>query len=142
MRTTEVTLHDDGGTLLLALRARDSDGAADTPTRNLEGVQPPAGELQAAFGSGEYRAGVLERDFAFCDGGFDSVYLAKRALDAALQDTASIRVDGWELPIAGAPGVTDWAPLLVGIRARIRFIPESPFWSLLADPEVTAVGLL
>lgn len=142
MRTTSVTLHDDGGELLLTLVVRDADGSNDLPLRNLEGVQPPGSELQAAFGDGLHQVGVLERDFAFCNTELASVYLMKAALDEALEDTASVRVDGWELPIDAVAGVTDWEPLLIGIRARIRFIPSSPYWVLLSDSSTTAVGLL
>ena len=135
-----VTLHDTGGTTLLTLQARDNDTNAETPTRNTEGVQPPASNIQGAFGDGLHKVGVLERDFALCNvSGYDSIYHAKAALDTALSQTASIRVSGWELPIASVQGVTEWQHLLVGLRARVRFVPRSAFWRYLTGT-VTGEG--
>jgi hypothetical protein len=131
-----VTLHDSGGTTLLTLQARDNDVNAETPTRNTEGVQPPASNIQGAFGDGLHKVGVLERDFALCNtSGYDSIYHAKAALDTALSLTASIRVSGWELPIASVQGVTEWQHLLVGLRARVRFVPRSAFWRYLTGTQ-------
>ena len=136
-----VTLHDTGGTTLLTLQARDNDTNAETPTRNTEGVQPPASNIQGAFGDGLHKVGVLERDFALCNvSGYDSIYHAKAALDTALSQTASIRVSGWELPIASVQGVTEWQHLLVGLRARVRFVPRSAFWRYLTDTKSGQAG--
>jgi hypothetical protein len=140
-----VTLHDDEGALLLTLVARERDGVIDAPLKNLEGVQPAGGEVQGIFGDGLYRVGVLERELALC--GLATTYsgsrrAAKAALDTALADTFSIRVDGYELALAGVQGISEWGPVLDGIRARIRFIPSTPYWVSVTDPTDTAVGLL
>ena len=138
-----VTLHDTDGTTLLTLQARDNDVNAETPLRNTEGVQPPASNIQGAFGDGLHKVGVLERDFALCNtSGYDSIYHAKAALDTALSLTASIRVSGWELPIASVQGVTEWQHLLVGLRARVRFIPRSAFWRYLTGADTGQAGQL
>lgn len=138
-----VTLHDSGGTELIELVARESDGSSGAPTRNLEGVQPPGSDVQGVFGDGRYQAGVLERDFALCDvDSYASTYHAKAALEAALESAASIRVDGWELPLAGVAGIPEWVHLRTGFKARIRFIPASAHWTLLSDGTTTVTGIL
>ena len=143
MSVTTVTLHNSGGTLLLTLLALDSQGAAGAPTRNFDAVQPPGGEVQGAFGDGLYQAGVLEREFALCNiGTYPTVGHAKRALDVALESTASIRTDGWELPIAAAQGASEWLHTGTELRAVIRFIPSSPFWTLIADTDLKVTGLI
>jgi len=143
MSVTTVTLHNSGGTLLLTLLALDSQGATNAPTRNFDAVQPPGGEVQGAFGDGLYQAGVLEREFALCNiGTYPTVGHAKRALDQALEDTASIRVDGWELAIAAAIGAPEWLHTGTELRAVIRFIPATPFWELISDNDLKATGLL
>ena len=143
MSVTTVTLHDSGGTLLLTLLALNSQGAIDAPTRNFDAVQPPGSETQGAFGDGTYQAGVLEREFALCNiGTYPTVGHAKRALDVALESTASIRTDGWELPIAAAQGARDWLRTNTELRAVIRLIPSSPFWTLIADTDLKATGLI
>lgn len=125
-----VTLHNSGGTQLISLITLDRIPSVNTPTRNFDPVQPPGSEVQGVFGDGIYRVGVLERDFALCDvGSYASIFHAKAALDTALETTAEIRVDGWSLPIAAAVGVAEWSHLLVGLRARIRFIPSSSEWT-------------
>lgn len=130
-----VTLHDNAGVTLITLQARDSDPSTDTPTRNLEGVQPPGTRLQGAFGSGIHRAGAIERDFALCDvSSYDSVWHAKRDLDRFLLNTDSVRVDGWELPIASADAI-EFQHLLAGLRARVRFTPASAHWRYLTSPK-------
>ena len=117
------------------IQARDNNPSADTPTRNVEGVQPPGARLQGTFGSGIHRAGVIERDFAVCDvGSYDSIWHAKRALDRFLLITTSVRVDGWELPIASADAI-GFQHLLAGLRARLRFIPASAHWRYLTSPK-------
>lgn len=141
MITRTVTLHDSSEAVLATLIVRDSD-ANTNPLRNLEGVQPPGSTMQAAFGDGILQVGVLERDFAVCGTGEESPATLKATLDAALQGTASIRVDGYELPIAGVPGIVEWARMRMGIRARVRFIPASAEWTLVSDGVSTAVGLL
>lgn len=135
-----VTLHNSGGALLLTLVTLDRIPSTNTPTRNFDAVQPPGSEVQAAFGDGIYRVGVLERDFALCDAGsYASVFHAKAALDTALETTAEIRVDSWSLPIAAAIGVSEFAHMLIGFRARIRFIPSSSEWT---NGATTARGIL
>jgi hypothetical protein len=146
MRT--VTLHNSGGALLITLLARDSDPVEDAPLRNYDAVQPPGGEVQGAFGDGTFRIGILERELALCNvSGYTTVFHAKAALDLALASTAFLRMDGWQLPIAGVQGVTEWVRQSgvtepYTLRARIRFIPSSPYWTLIADENVMAVGLL
>lgn len=138
-----VTLHDSGGTQLISLLARESDGAHDTPTKNLEGVQPPGATVQGVFGDGTLHVGVLERDFALCNvSSYASLYHAKAALETALATTVSIRVDGWSLPLAGVPGITEWVHMTTGLKARIRFIPSSAFWTLISDGTTTVTGIL
>lgn len=138
-----VTLHNSGGTLLATLITLDRIPSENTPTRNLDPVQPPGSTIQAAFGDGIYRVGVLERDFAMCDiSAYASVFHAKAALDTALETTAEIRVDGWSLLIAAAAGVVEWSHLLVGFRARIRFIPAAAEWTLISSPTTITRGLL
>ena len=130
-----VTLHDGAGATLLTLQARDNDPSADTPTRNFDPVQPPGTRLQGTFGSGIHQAGVIERDFALCDvSSYDSIWHAKRALDRSLLVTASVRVDGWELPIASADAI-EFQHLLTGLRARVRFTPASAHWRYLTSPK-------
>jgi hypothetical protein len=140
MITRTVTLHASGGATLATLIVRDSD-ANTVPLRNLEGVQPPGSTVQGAFGDGVLQVGALERDFATCSTGVAPA-ADKAALDAALASTTSIRVDGFSLPIAGVPGITEWARMRAGIRARIRFIPAAAEWTLVSDGVTTATGLL
>ena len=135
-----VTRHNAAGDTLITLQSRDNDIAEDTPTRNYDPVQPPASNIQGAFGDGLHRAGVLERDLALCDmTGYTSVFHAKAAIEAALISTTSIRVSGWELPLAAPVGITEWQHLLYGLRVRLRLLPRSPHWRLLT-PTVTGEG--
>jgi hypothetical protein len=140
MITRTVTLIDADGFTLLSLIVRDSDGNTN-PLRNLEGVQPPGSEIQGVFGDGILQAGTLEREFATCSVGVSPV-ADKNALDTALFSTTAIRVDGYELPLAGPPQVMEWSRMRIGIKARIRFIPASAEWTQVADGVSTAVGLL
>jgi hypothetical protein len=143
MRTRTVTLHDAGGALLITLLARDEDPSVDSPLRNFDAVQPPGSTVQGVFGDGLHRVGVLERDFALCDvQTYESNFHAKAALEEALDAAASIRVDGWELPLAAVQGITEWQQFTLGFRARIRFIPSSAYWTYLTDPYQVATGLL
>lgn len=138
-----VTLHDSGGTSLISLLARESDGARETPVKNLEGVQPPGATVQGVFGDGTLHIGALERDFALCNvSSYSTLWHAKSALDTALASTVSIRVDGWSLPLAGVPGVVEWIHMTTGLKARIRFIPSSAYWTLLSDGTTTVTGIL
>lgn len=140
MITRTVTLHNTGGTTLATLIVRDSD-LNTNPLRNLEGVQPPGSTVQGVFGDGVLQVGVLERDFATCATGMTPA-ADKAALDTALLTTTSIRVDGYSLPIAGVPGITEWSRMAVGIKARIRFIPAAAEWTLVSDGVTKATGLL
>lgn len=138
-----VTLHNSGGTLLFTLLARESDGVRDAPLKNLEGVQPPGATVQGVFGDGTLHIGAIERDFALCNiSSYASIWHAKAALDTALATTASIRVDGWSLPLAGSPGIVEWVHLKVGLKARIRFIPSAAEWTLLSDGTKKVTGIL
>ena len=138
-----VTLHNTSGTLLITLLTLDRIPSANTPVRNYDPVQPPGSTVQGVFGDGIYQVGVLERDFALCDvSSYSSVFHAKAALDTALETTASVRVDGWALPIAAAVGVSEFAHMLTGFRARIRFIPSSASWTLISDGTTTTRGIL
>lgn len=140
MITRTVTLHNAGGTTLATLIARDSD-LNTNPLRNLEGVQPPGSTVQGVFGDGVLQVGVLERDFATCATGLAPA-ADKAALDAALLTTASVRVDGYSLPIAGIPGIIEWSRMAVGVKARIQFIPAEAEWTLVSDGVTKATGLL
>lgn len=121
-----------GSTVLLTLQSRDNDIAEDTPIRNLDAVQPPGSNLQGIFGSPIHRVGVLERDFALCDmTGYTSVFHAKGAIERALINATSIRMSGWELPLAGPIGITEWQHLLHGLRVRLRLVPRSAHWRYL-----------
>ena len=143
MSTRTVTLHNTGGATIATLVVRDSDASTGTPTRNYDPVQPPGSTIQGTFGDGLHNVGVLERDFAMCDvSAYASVLLAKAALETAFLTTASVRVDGWSLPIAAVAGITEWQYLLVGFRARIRFIPSSADWTLVSDGVTTVTGVL
>lgn len=131
MRTREVTLNQ-GGTVLMTLLTRDDFASVDAPVRNFEGVQPPGSSLQAAFGTPEHRAGVLERDFAIC--GIDTYttpFHALSVLHAALIRALSVRTSGWELPLAGPIGITEVVHQLAGLQVRLRLIPRSAFWRYL-----------
>ena len=143
MRTRTVTLHSTGGTLLMTLIVRDNDASEDLPLRNYDAVQPPGATVQGAWGDGTLRAGVLERDFALCGtSSYTSVWHAKHELDEYLQNTASIRVEGWELELAAVPGVVRFQHQVSGFMARIRFIPKAAAWRLMTDHAVTATGIL
>ena len=127
-----VTLHNAAGDTLITLQSRDNDIAEDTPTRNYDPVQPPASNIQGVFGSPLHRIGVLERDFALCDmTGYTSVFHAKGAIERALINATSIRMSGWELPLAGPIGITEWQHLLYGLRVRLRLVPRSAHWRYL-----------
>ena len=131
MKLRPVTLNA-GSTILLTLQSADNDIAEDTPIRNLDAVQPPGSNLQGVFGSPLHRIGVLERDFALCDmTGYTSVFHAKGAIERALINATSIRVSGWELPLAGPIGITEWQHLLYGLRVRLRLVPKSAHWRYL-----------
>lgn len=141
MNTRTVTLHDSGGGTLITLLARTADAVGEAPLRNSEGAQPPGANRQGAFGSGIHKVGVLERDLALCDvSSYASTFHAKAALEAALLQVASVRVEGWELPIAAAVGVTEWQVLLSGLRARVRLIPSSAHWRYLASADAVAAA--
>jgi hypothetical protein len=143
VRTRTVTLHNSGGAQILSLIVRDNDASVDAPTRNYDAVQPPGSTAQGVFGDGIHRVGILERDFALCNGEtYADTFTAKAALDAALEATASIRVDGWELSIAAVQGAPEWVHQRAGLQARIRFIPSSAYWVKLGEASVTALGLL
>lgn len=121
----------DGSELLEVLvrpRAVSSNGAL----RNLEGVQPPGLNRQAAFGSGIYQAGVWERPMAVCDvSDYETVGHAMAALDEAVRLAKGLRFDGWELPIAEGVGIVERNRLARGYRAVARLIPASPHWRYL-----------
>ena len=143
MSVSTVTLHNSGGSLLITLLALDSQGAENAPTRNYDAVQPPGSETQGAFGDGLYQAGVLEREFALCNiSAYSTPSHAKRALEQAVESTASIRVDGFQLPIAAAQGITSWFRSGNELRAVIRFIPSSPHWTLIGSGATKVTGLL
>ena len=128
-----VTLHAAGGATLLTLQSRDNDASVDGPTRNLDPVQPPGSSIQGVFGTGVHQVGVLERDFALCSiTSYDSVWHAKRDIDRQIVIAASVRVDGWELPLAAGSGVVEFQHLLVGFRVRLRLVPRSAHWRYLA----------
>lgn len=129
----QVTLHDASGTLLLTVLARATEVTTNHALRNVEGVQPPALNRQGVFGSGIHQAGVWERDVAVCNvSSYATLQHAMSALEMALGRTRSIRFGGWELPIVGAPGITERQVLLVGFRARVQLIPGSPHWRYLS----------
>src|SRR5690606_6882980 len=133
MRTRTLTLHDAAGDQLLSLLVRELEEAVDRPLRNLEGVQPPASNAQGSFGDGLYAVGVLSRRVSLC--GLDDYATlghAKAALENALRATASIRVDGWELPIAASRGISSHQSQRTELHAVIELIPASAHWRYLA----------
>lgn len=133
MRTRTLTLHDAAGDQLLSLLVRELEEVVDRPLRNLEGVQPPASNAQGVFGDGLYAVGTLSRRVSLC--GLDDYATlghAKAALENALRATASIRVDGWELPIAASRGVSSHQSQRTELHAVIELIPASAHWRYLA----------
>lgn len=127
-----VTINDAAEAVILTLQARTSDIAENSPSRNFDAVQPPGSNVQGAFGSGLYQAGVLEREFALCGvDEYTTLGHAKAAVDTALLAAYTIRVDGWALRVLAASGAVDYAPTRGGIRVRLRFIPRSPHWKYL-----------
>ncbi|HSH43669.1 MAG TPA: hypothetical protein VK973_16230, partial [Arenicellales bacterium] len=134
MSTRTLTLHDSGGTQLASLLIRKHEEKGEAPLRNLEGVQPPASNRQGAFGDGLVGVGSLVRRVALCDlDDYTSVGHALAFLDTSLRATASIRVDGWELPITASRGVSTWQELNNEIQAVIELIPASAHWRHLAS---------
>lgn len=133
MRTRTLTLHDSSGTQLLSLLVRELEETTDGPLRNLEGVQPPASNAQGVFGDGLVGVGALSRRVSLCDlDSFTTLGHAKSALETSLRLTASIRVDGWELPIAAARGVSAHQSQRTELHAVIELIPASAHWRYLA----------
>ena len=140
MRTRTLTLHDAAGNPLLSLLVRELEEAVDRPLRNLEGVQPPASNAQGVFGDGLYAVGTLSRRVSLCDlDDYATLGHAKAALENALRATASIRVDGWELPIAASRGVSSHQSQRTELHAVIELIPASAHWRYLAGG-VTGTG--
>lgn len=126
------SLRAAGGSELLQVLVRPRTGSDNHALRNIEGVQPPASNIQGAFGSGIYQAGVWERMMALCDmSGYATAQHAMAALDNAVRLTRAVRFNGWELPIADGVGVLDYRPLATGFRAVARLIPRSPHWRYL-----------
>lgn len=135
MRTRTLTLHNAGGTQLLSLLVRELEETSDGPLRNLEGVQPPASNKQAAWGDGLYGAGTLRRRVALCNiGSYSTLGHAKAALEVALLSTAQIRVDGWGLPIAASLGISSHQTMLTELQAVIELVPASAHWRYLTGP--------
>lgn len=133
MRTKTLTLHDSNGDTLVSLLVQELGEVLEAPVRNLEGVQPPASNAQGVFGDGLHTIGVLSRPVSLCDmSSYGSVFAAKAALEVALRQTASVRVDGWELPIAASRGISSWRSLLTELRATIELIPASAHWRQLS----------
>lgn len=128
----QASLRDATGSELLAVLVRSFDATENNPVRNLEGVQPPGSNRQAAFGSGIHQAGGWERDVAVCNvSSYPTLLHAMAALERAVALTRAVRYEGWELPIAAGVGITERQLLLVGFRARIKLIPASPHWRYL-----------
>ena len=137
----QLTEHTPPG-VLMTLVVRDDHPQENVPLRNLDAVQPPGSDEQDVFGDAIRKIGVLEREFALCDmSTFEDAYAAKAALDAALDGTTALRIDDWELPIAGVPGIIEWSHMLAGLKARIRFIPASAYW-VNSSTSDEALGLL
>lgn len=135
MRTRTLTLHNAGGSQLLSLLVRELEETSDGPLRNLEGVQPPASNKQAAWGDGLYGAGTLTRRVALCNiGSYATLGHAKAALEAALLATAQVRVDGWALPIAASLGISSHQTMLTELQAVIELVPASAHWRYLTGP--------
>lgn len=133
MRTRTLTLHDAAGDQLLSLLVRELEEAVDRPLRNLEGVQPPASNAQGSFGDGLYAVGGLSRRVSMCDlDDYATLGHAKAALENALRATASIRVDGWELPITASRGISSHQSQRTELHAVIELIPASAHWRYLA----------
>src|SRR5690606_32491960 len=132
-RTRALTLHDSSGAQLVSLLVRELEETADGPLRNLEGVQPPASNAQGVFGDGLHTIGTLSRRVAMCNlSDYATVGHAKAALEAYLRATASIRVDGWELPITASRGISAHQSQLSELHAVIELIPSSAHWRYLA----------
>ena len=132
MRTRTLTLHDSSGTQLLSLLVRELEETTDGPLRNVEGVQPPASNAQGAFGDGLVGIGSLSRRVSLCGlDDYTTLGHAKSELETALRLTASIRVDGWELPIASARGISAHQSRLTELHAVIELIPSSAHWRYL-----------
>lgn len=140
MRVRTLTLHDGAGNQLLSLLVRELEENSDRPLRNLEGVQPPASNAQGVFGDGLYGVGSISRRVALCNlGDYATLGHAKAALENALRATASIRVDGWSLPIAASRGVSGHQSQITELHAIIELIPASAHWRYLASG-VTGTG--
>lgn len=133
MRTRTLTLHDAADNPLLSLLVRELEETADGPLRNVEGVQPPASNAVGVFGDGLHAVGTLSRRVSLCGlDDYTTLGHAKAALESALRVTASIRVDGWELPIAASRGVSSHQSQRTELHAVIELIPASAHWRYLA----------
>lgn len=140
MRTRTLTLHDSSGTQLLSLLVRELEETTDGPLRNVEGVQPPASNRQGSFGDGLVGVGNLRRRVAMCDlDDYTTLGHAKSALETALRVTASVRVDGWELPIVTSRGISAHQSVRTELQAVIELIPASAHWRYL-DGASTGTG--
>lgn len=131
-----VSLYDAAPTKLLDLIVRENTQPDNAPIRNVEGAQPKGSNRQGAFGDGLHEAGAFKRMIAMCNvDSYTSVYHARAALEVALEATASVRFEGWSLPILRAVGIIEWQLVTSGFRAKINLIPSSAYWRYLTGPK-------
>lgn len=131
MKIATLTLHDGSGTQLLSLLVNERQQTSDGPLRNLEGVQPPASNKQAAWGDGLYGAGLIRRRVALCLTSYTTTGHAKAALENALRATRQLRASGWALPIAASVGISSHQLRAGELHAVIELIPSSAHWRYL-----------
>lgn len=117
----------EGGVVLDSVPVIQAGGHAYT--RNKQGYQPYAVDEQGASGDGRRIPGSRTIDVLIVNTSSVSAAARLYALDAALQDAATLRLDGTSIDIAGSSGFTATQPLTGDragdLRATITYYPRT-----------------